>query len=264
MCFRLAARSLLALLACGVVACGQDASGVASGKGSHAPADATDAPDDASPLDATADGADGSDGGDATLADAPAEAAVDHSDLLPPGVTPPALWFWRGINQNNLGNWRTDASGRRCADGDTTMWFRSPGNSACQGAPSCDPDHFGTPTAPCTGVDCSWRNWDDPRGPEFRVDNATGPVEVHNWGAKSAAGGTVPDYGFEVTVCAAPGTVAEIDTCPRFDLYSCVEDNYPQFVDQCTSVLLSIDPPPASTPSTAGCYSTKSSVTITF
>ncbi len=203
---------------------------------------------------------------DAAAADAGPEAAIDHSDQLPAGVTPPVLWFWRGIQQSNLGNWRTDASGRSCADGDTTMWFQSPGNgvAGCQGAPACDPDHFGTPEAPCTGVDCSWRNWDDPRGPEYRVSNNTGPVEIHNWGAQGL-NGSVPEYGFGVTVCAAPGTVAVIDTCPRADVYSCVQDRYPQFVDDCTTVLLTVSVPPARySPTLAGCYSTKADVTITF
>jgi hypothetical protein len=193
------------------------------------------------------------------------DAAIDESWRLPSGVSPPVLWFWRGIHQGNLGNWRTDASGRRCADADTTMWFKSPGNSACAGAPSCDPDHFGTPAAPCTGVDCCWRNWDDPRGPEYRVSEATGPVEIHNWGARDSSGAKVPDYGFEVTLCAAPGTVAKIDTCPHVDVHGCVQDAYPEILDQCAAVLLTVWPPPAGFPaSAAGCYSTKNDVTITF
>jgi hypothetical protein len=193
-----------------------------------------------------------------------ADAAIDESWRLPGGVTPPKLWFWRGINQGNLGNWRTDAQGRRCADGDTTMWFSCPGNSAFSGAPSCDPDHFGTPAAPCTGTDCLWRNWDDPRGPEFRVSGATGPVEVHNWGARDSLG-KVAEYGFEVTVCAAPGTVAQIDTCPHFDVHSCVQDNYPQLLDQCAAVLLTISAPrPGHPAGTGSCYSNYSDVTVTF
>ena len=262
-CVRRCALALLLPVALTQVAaaCGDDAAGVAGGTDSGVSHPDASIP----PPDASLDGPAPTEAGDATVqADVLPEAAVDHSDQLPPGVKPPALWFWRGIHQGNLGNWRTDGSGRHCADGDTTMWFHSPGNAACKGAPSCDPDHFGTTEAPCTGVDCCWRNWDDPRGPEFRVSNNSGPVEVHNWGASSASGGKVPDYGFEVTVCAAPGTVADIDTCPRFDVHSCVEDNYPQFVDQCTTVLLQIQPPPTGYPSTAGCYSTKSSVTITF
>lgn len=213
-------------------------------------------------------GADAATGGALGVPDAEAgvEAAVDHSDLLPAGVEPPVLWFWRGIQQANLGNWHTDAQGRLCADGDTTMWFISPGNNVdgCKGAPACDPDHFGTPAAPCTGVDCSWRNWDDPRGPEFRVSNATGPVEIHNQNAKGT-GGKVPDLGFGVRLCAAPGTTASIDTCPRPDVYSCVETNYPQLVDACTTVLLTVATPPSKFPaSLAGCYSTKADVTISF
>lgn len=210
-------------------------------------------------------GGDGQSDTDASPMDSGPEAAVDHSDQLPPGVTPPVLWFWRGIQQSNLG-WYVDETGRSCAEGDTTMWFQSPGNGAegCDGAPSCDPDHFGTPEAPCTGVDCSWRNWDDPRGPEFRVSNATAEVEIHNQNA-SGSNGKVPDFGFGVTMCAAPGTVAVIDTCPRPDVYSCVEDRYPQFVDDCTTVLLKVSSPPQQyLPSQAGCYSTKADVTITF
>ncbi len=251
----------LATAGLGVVACGDDL-------GTAEPPPAQDSGGfgntvwDAAFPDAATGGAGGSAG--TAGADAGPEPAVDHSDLLPPGVSPPVLWFWRGINQNNLGNWHTDDQGRMCADGDTTMWFKSPGNGACSGAPSCDPDHFGTPEAPCTGVDCSWRNWDDPRGPEFRVSNNTGPVEIHNFGAKGL-NGKVPEYGFGVTVCAAPGTVADIDTCPRSNIYSCVEDRYPQFVDDCTTVLLPVAVPPAQfAPTLAGCYSTKGNVTITF
>ena len=209
----------------------------------------------------------GIDGGAAggVRVDAGSDAAIDHSAELPPGITPPVLWFWRGIHQDNL-SWYTDGSGRSCAAGDTTMWFQCPGNSGpnCGGAPACDPDHFGTPDVPCTGVDCCWRNWDDPRGPEFKVISSTGPVEIHNQGAQGL-NGSVPEYGFGVTLCAAPGTVAVIDTCPRSDVYSCVQDRYPQFVDDCTTVLLTVAVPPAQyDPSLAGCYSTKADVTITF
>ena len=145
------------------------------------------------------------------------------------------------------------------------MWFHSPGNQVegCQGAPACDPDHFGTPEAPCTGVDCCWRNWDDPRGPAFIVRSSTGPVEIHNHGAQGLSG-AVPEYGFGVTLCATPGTVAVIDTCPRPDVYSCVEDRYPQFVDDCLPAPLTVALPDPYDPSLAGCYSTKADVTITF
>ena len=190
-------------------------------------------------------------------------AAIDDSAKLPQGITPPVLWFWRGINQDNLG-WYTDATGLHCANGDTTMWFLTP-NGHCSGAPSCDPDHFGTRDSPCTGTDCCWRNWDDPRGPEYRVTNNTGPVSVVNYGAKNSSGQPASGYGFEVTVCAAPGTTAVIDTCPRCDVHSCVESNYPQFVDQCDPVRLPVNPaPPAYPASSAGCYSTKHDVTIQF
>jgi hypothetical protein len=188
---------------------------------------------------------------------------IDHSANLPPGVLPPTIWFWRGIHQGNL-DWYTDASGQRCGNGDTTMWYVTP-NGHCGGAPSCDPDHFGTPESPCTGTDCHWRNWDDPRGPEFRVTNATGPVSVVNWGARLSGGGKAEGFGFGVTICAAPGTTALIDTCPRCDVHSCVETNYPQFVDQCDPVPLPIKPAkPGFPPESAGCYSTINDVTITF
>jgi hypothetical protein len=191
---------------------------------------------------------------------------VDHSDQLPPGVVPPTLRFWRGVNQNNLG-WYTDESGRHCANGDTTMWFACADNGPpdCGGAPACDPDHFQNPDGvTCMGNCCSWRNWDDPRGPELRVSSATGPVEIHNYGAQGV-NGPVPEFGFEVSLCAEPGTVAVIDTCPRADVYSCVETNYPQLIDQCTTVLLPVrDAPPGYDPSQRGCYSTVQDVTIQF
>jgi hypothetical protein len=211
---------------------------------------------------------------DATLApdaaivevDSGPDAAIDHSDQLPLGVTPPLFWFWRGITRDNMG-WYTDETGRSCAQGDTTMWFWCPGNTAegCGGAPACDAGHFANPEGQtCTGDDCCWRNWDDPRGPEYRISNASGPIEIHNWGAQGVNGG-VPELGFEVTMCALPGTTAFIDTCPRADVYSCVETNAPQLVDGCTTVLLTVDPPPAQyDPSLAGCYSTKADVNFTF
>jgi len=210
----------------------------------------------------------GQDGGVAVVdsgPDAGPDAVVDHSDQLPTGVSPPVLWFWRGIHQNNL-SWYTDESGRHCGDGDTTMWFHCADNQVpgCGGAPACDPDHFATETQTCMGDCCCWRNWDDPRGPEYRVSGNTGPVEIHNWGAQGT-GGSVPDFGFGVTLCALPGTTAVIDTCPRLDVYSCVQDRYPQWVDDCTTVLLTVSLPPAQyDPSLAGCYSTKADVTITF
>lgn len=193
------------------------------------------------------------------------EPVVDHSDQLPNGVAPPMLWFWRGIHQDNL-SWFTDDTGRSCAHGDTTMWFHCTENQqdGCRGAPACDPDHFATEERTCMGNCCCWRNWDDPRGPEFRVSENTGPVEIHNRGAKGL-NGDVPEYGFGVTICALPGTVAKIDTCPRSDVYSCVQDRYPQFVDDCTTVLLTVSAPPAQYPADlAGCYSTKADVTIRF
>jgi hypothetical protein len=189
---------------------------------------------------------------------------IDDTWKLPAGVKPPLLWFWRGINQSNLMNWRSDPSGRHCADGDTTMWYWLP-NAPKGGAPACDPDHFGTPTMPGTGPDCSWRNWDDPRGPEFRISNNTNPVDVTNWGARDSNNQLVPGYGFEVIVCAAPGTTARIDTCPRWDVHSCVETNYPQQTDQCDPVPIPVDVPPMGiSPTIAGCYSLKSDVTIQF
>ncbi len=191
-------------------------------------------------------------------------AAVDDSSKLPSGIKPPVLWFWRGIAQANLGGWYTDSTGRHCATGDTTMWFSMPDGS-CSGAPACDPDHFGTTSSPCTGTDCCWRNWDDPRGPEYRVTNNTGPVSIVSSGATNSDGTKAPGYGFEVTMCAAPGTTADIDTCPRCDVHSCVESNYPQFVDQCDPVLLAVNPSKAPyPPSSAGCYSTKADITIQF
>ncbi|MBI5526256.1 MAG: hypothetical protein HY897_07970 [Deltaproteobacteria bacterium] len=215
----------------------------------------------------TADaGADADDTGadaDDTGPDSGCPDIIDHSANLPPGVIPPMIWFWRGIHQNNL-DWYTDASGQRCGNGDTTMWFIMP-NGHCDGAPSCDPDHFGTPESPCTGTDCCWRNWDDPRGPEFRVTGNTGPVTVVNWGARLSGGGKAEGYGFGVTICAAPGTTAIIDTCPRCDVHSCVETNYPQFVDQCDPVRLTAKPAkPGLPPENAGCYSNINDVTITF
>ena len=216
---------------------------------------------DAAPLDATTPDAD-------ARGDAVADATVcsDANDVakLPPGVAPPLLWFWRGISQDNL-TWYTDtATGRHCGYGDTTMWFRLP-DDHCGGAPSCDPDHFGTTAAPCAGTNCSFRNWDDPRGPELRVTANTGPVSVANYGAKLAGGGDAAGYGFEVVVCALPGTKAVIDTCPRCDVHSCVETNYPQFVDACDPVKLPVDTPgPSFPPSSAGCFSTLHDVSITF
>lgn len=124
---------------------------------------------------------------------------------------PPVGDFWRGIKQASLGTPRVRRDGKVCYLVDTTMWF-VPTTTIKGGAHSCDRDHFGTPDNPGMGPTCSWRPWDDPRGPWFKV------VSV------SAGGGVeVPDLGFGGEVCAIPGTVAKIDTCPRPDSRSCVD-----------------------------------------
>ena len=179
----------------------------------------------------------------------------NHTSELPPGVLPPTLRFWRGMAASNA-RWYTDSTGRRCAAQDTTMWFVTP-HRTCGGAPSCDPDHFGPGPGGCigTGPDCSWRNWDDPRGPELRVLSTSGPVEVGNQGDRDASGKPIP-FGFTVWACAAPGTIAVLDTCPRPNVHACVETNYPELTYQCRAVPLPVEPSPSGG---AGCYSRVSS-----
>jgi hypothetical protein len=196
----------------------------------------------------------GGDGGTRTAPDAGPD-DEDHTAELPAGVRPPTLWFWRGMKPSNAG-WYTDRNGRRCAASDTTMWFRAPQKTCTGGAPSCDPDHFGPAEDGCigTGPDCHFRNWDDPRGPELRVLSSTGPVEVGNRGVRDQNGNPV-DYGFTVWACAAPGTTAVIDTCPRRNVHGCVEDNYPELYYDCRAVPLPVEPAPSLPPDRAGCYS---------
>jgi hypothetical protein len=263
----ISACALSLLVACSASGSGNDTVASDAGEDAHAIDDAardSHAIFEVAPLDSTAPDADAR--VDAVSDAADAIVCSDANDVakLPPGVSPPLIWFWRGISQENL-TWYTDtATGRRCGYGDTTMWFRLP-DDHCGGAPACDPDHFGTSTTPCAGTNCSWRNWDDPRGPELRVTANTGPVSVANYGAKLASGAAAGGYGFEVVVCAMPGTKAVIDTCPRCDVHSCVESNYPQFVDACDPVKLPIDTPgPGIPPSSAGCYSTIHDVSIVF
>lgn len=182
-----------------------------------------------------------------TMTLTPTAASPSPTPTQGPALNPPTVYFWRGIKQANAA-WSYDAQGRHCALIDTTIWYVAHMDPSCHGAPSCDTDHF-----PCMGPTCSWRPWDDVRGPLFYIggraatsDGMYGPVQY--W--RSGYGGLF---------CAAPGAVVSIDTCPWPDQRACtVPGDYDDFAANC---------PHGTTPvpvQGSGCYSKVEDVQIRF
>lgn len=122
----------------------------------------------------------------------------------PQTQAPPQIDVWRGCQQSNMDPIK-GGGGLAC---DTTMIFWCPmvppkgQPGGVDGARSCDPGH-----SVVFRYCCGSREWDDPRGPLFVVDNPAVKVQQDAFGA---------------LFLAPPGTVANINTCPRPDVHSCV------------------------------------------